>query len=85
MKNLAQYEKEMLEIGDRLRKLRKSTGLVISEVAGIADLNRNTIGAIERGPYDPRLSTIVKLLDAYDIDLLAGLKILLKQELDRDG
>lgn len=54
----------MSELGERLRALRKSTGMTQAEAAGEADLDRMTVSRAERGD-NPTLLTVIKLLRVY--------------------
>ncbi len=57
------------KIGERIRFLRESSGLLQRELAKAADLPARTVGRIERGEVDPRLSSLVKIADALKIDI----------------
>lgn len=54
----------MVELGARLRALRKARGLTLSETAARAELERRTVARIERGD-NSRLETLIRLLRVY--------------------
>ncbi|MDD5222701.1 MAG: helix-turn-helix transcriptional regulator [bacterium] len=56
------------EFGKQLRVLRKSRGLSQEKLAGHADLHYKFIGEIERGISDIRLSSLIKLAKAFDLE-----------------
>lgn len=49
---------------------RIKKGLSQEELAFEADLNRNTIGKIERGEVSPTIETLEKLAEAFGIEFL---------------
>ncbi len=54
----------LVELGRRLRALRKARRLTLAEVAERAALDRTTVGRAERGD-NPTLLTLVRLLRVY--------------------
>ena len=56
-------------IGERIRSLRVAKGWLQRELAYSAKLPLRTIGRIERGEVDPRVSTLRKIAKALDVDL----------------
>jgi transcriptional regulator with XRE-family HTH domain len=54
----------MVEIGHRLRALRKATGLSQTEAAGRAALDRSTVSRAENGD-NPTLRTLIRLLRVF--------------------
>lgn len=50
-----------------LRKRRRILELSQRELAGRAGIGEKHLGEIERGLRDPRLSTLLRLLDALDL------------------
>lgn len=66
----------LLQLGDRLRRLRKSQGLGTVEMAQRADMTRNTLRAIESGDPGPSLGSYVRVMSVLgvsgDLALLAG-------------
>ena len=55
--------------GERIRAKRESKGLLQRELAAAADLPLRTIGRIERGEVDVRLSTLAKIAVALGVPL----------------
>ncbi|MDN5214883.1 helix-turn-helix transcriptional regulator [Fulvivirgaceae bacterium BMA12] len=51
-----------------LRKERKKIGLTQADLAGLCDLDPETIGLYERGQRQPTLNTLLKLADALDVE-----------------
>jgi transcriptional regulator with XRE-family HTH domain len=60
-----------VEVGERVRQLRDARGLLQRQLAFSAGLPLRTIGRIERGEVDVRLSTITKIADALGVPLKA--------------
>lgn len=60
-------ENHMLTFGEKLRLARQDRGLTQAALADRAGISRNTVLDLERGPIDPRLSTVEKLLKALDL------------------
>ncbi len=52
------------QIGNRIRALRESKGLLQKDLAKSAGLPIRTIGRIERGEVDVRLSTLTRIAKA---------------------
>jgi transcriptional regulator with XRE-family HTH domain len=59
-------------LGARCRELRHKRGLSLMDVVKEHDISLSHLQKIERGVLDPRVSTLQKLADAYDVTL-AGL------------
>ncbi|ADU32132.1 helix-turn-helix domain-containing protein [Evansella cellulosilytica] len=55
--------------GEKLRKLRKQTGKSIEEVAWLAGIHHNSLGAFERGEMDLSFTNIVLIAEALEIDM----------------
>ena len=68
---------------DELRFLRTEVGLTQSELAGIVQFDRQTIGRWERGetPIDPRAETIIRqhVVDALGLDHQGGIAALARR------
>jgi transcriptional regulator with XRE-family HTH domain len=52
------------QVGNRIRELRERKGWYQKDLARVARLPIRTIGRIERGQVDPRLSTLERLAKA---------------------
>lgn len=59
----------MIDVGERLKKLRKSRALSQRELAKMAGITNGTISAIEKNTVSPSVSSLKKLLDAIPISL----------------
>lgn len=66
----------LLQLGDRLKALRKGQGLSMVEVAKNAQLSRTTLAAIEAGDPGPSMGSYLRIMSilgiAGDLALLAG-------------
>ncbi|MDR0260405.1 MAG: helix-turn-helix domain-containing protein, partial [Comamonas sp.] len=66
----------LLQLGDRLRRLRKSQGLGTVELAERAGMTRNTLRAIETGDPAPTMGSYLRVMSVLgvsgDLALLAG-------------
>lgn len=58
-----------VELGDRIRLRREARGWLQRELAQAANLPLRTIGRIERGEVDVRLSTLAKIAMALGVPL----------------
>lgn len=56
-------------LGERCRALRHKRKLSLMDVVKANDISLSHLQKIERGVLDPRLSTLKKLADAYDVTL----------------
>lgn len=54
----------MVELGERMRALRKAHGLTLAEAAERATLERRTVARVEKGD-NSRLETLLRLLRVY--------------------
>lgn len=65
----------LLQLGDRLRQLRKAHGLTTVEMARQVDISRTTLAAVEAGDPSPSIGTYVRVMAvlgvAGDLALLA--------------
>ena len=57
------------KIGIRIRVARLDKKISQEKLAEFADLNKNTIGTIERGEISPTIETLYKIASALDIEL----------------
>ena len=62
--NVSTDREIMVELGGRLRALRKARGLTLIEAAERATLSRRTVARTEKGD-NPRLETLLRLLRVY--------------------
>lgn len=56
-----------IKIGIKIRLERTKRGLSQEKLAELAGMNKNSIGAIERGVSSPSIDTIAKLADAFGL------------------
>jgi transcriptional regulator with XRE-family HTH domain len=73
-----EYFPTVADLGKRLRARRHELGLTQRDVAETAGLHPTAIGLIERADRDPRWYTLMRVIDALDIDpgdLLRGLRL----------
>ena len=57
------------KIGIKIRLLRTKLKLSQEKLAELADMNKNSIGAIERGESKPAIDTLEKIAKALNIEL----------------
>lgn len=58
-----------VELGKKIRELRKQKGYTQAELAELVDLSNNFIGYLERGKQLPSLKTLEKIAQALDITI----------------
>ncbi len=63
-----------LRLGQRCRAVRKRKGMSLMDVIKNNELTLSHLQKIERGTLDPRLSTLAKLAEAYEVTLSTLLK-----------
>lgn len=61
--------KAQVDLGLRLRSLRKAEKLSIAKLASISGVNHSVLGDIERGRGNPRFATLFKLSQSLGIEL----------------
>ena len=62
------------EIGEIIKDRRKSLNITQSTLAALADVGLNTLVAIERGNGNPKLLTLLALLDTLGLKIDVILK-----------
>jgi transcriptional regulator with XRE-family HTH domain len=66
----------LLQLGDRLKRLRKAQGLGTVEMAKRASMSRTTLGAVEAGDPGPSMGTYLRVMSVLQVSgelaLLAG-------------
>lgn len=75
--NAAVLERQLLlQLGDRLKRLRKAQRLGAVEMASRVGISRTTLGAVEAGDPAPSIGTYLRVMSALgiggDLALLAG-------------
>lgn len=61
-------------IGSNIRDRRKSLNITQPTLAALADVGINTLVAIERGEGNPKLETVMSVLDTLGLQLTITLK-----------
>lgn len=57
------------KIGIKIRLLRTKAKFSQEKLAELADVNKNTVGLIERGEMSPSIETLEKIAQALNIEL----------------
>lgn len=57
------------QLGAHIKNIRQRRGLSQADLAGLAGTRQETVSIIERGHHGAKLSTILDLLMALDMDL----------------
>lgn len=61
------YKKEVQQIGENVRRLRKERDLSQFALEALTDIDRADISRIENGQVDFHLSTIIKLAEGLEV------------------
>ncbi|MED4262036.1 helix-turn-helix transcriptional regulator [Priestia aryabhattai] len=61
-------EIQLIELGKKLKDLRKQKGLSLTEVGKAVDLSHNFLSEVERGKKQPSLEKIRLLANLYEIN-----------------
>lgn len=56
-----------IKIGIKIRLERTKRGISQEKLAKLSGINKNSIGAIERGVSSPSIDTIAKIADAFGL------------------
>ncbi len=59
---------EAIEIGIRLRKLRKEAGVTISSIAKTTGISKSNLSRYERGLHQPSIKILSELADYFNVD-----------------
>ena len=70
----SQYTVNTEEIGKAIRDRRKALQVRQEEIAGLSEVGINTLVAIERGQSNPKLRTLLSILDTLGLELTVKLK-----------
>jgi transcriptional regulator with XRE-family HTH domain len=71
---MAEYEQELIALGQAVRRQRHAKGLTIKTLARKAGMSVRHLGRIERGHGNPRWDTLCALASALDTPLSALLR-----------
>lgn len=58
-----------MNYNEKFRQIRESKGMSLREAARLANVQPIQLSHIERGMISPRLATVIKLCNAYEITL----------------
>ena len=70
----SQYTVNTEEIGKAIRDRRKALKVRQDEIAGLSEVGINTLVAIERGQSNPKLRTLLSILDTLGLEITVKLK-----------
>ncbi|MCF7809436.1 helix-turn-helix domain-containing protein [bacterium] len=59
----------MLELGEKVRRMRQKRGLTLSQLALLTKVSSVTVHNIEKGIYEPKISTLLDLCHALETPL----------------
>ena len=68
--------KEVIQIGEQLRKRRELLGLLQPQLASISGVSIRTIQLVERGKANPSLETLISIADPLGLSISLSLKVL---------
>ena len=57
------------KVGLKVKLERTRLGITQEKLAELADLNKNSVGAIERGESSPTIETLYRIAKAFSIEL----------------
>lgn len=60
-------KKFIVDFGERIRQLRRTTGISQEELADLAKIHRTYVGRIERGESNPPIYTVYKIIKVLKI------------------
>jgi transcriptional regulator with XRE-family HTH domain len=61
------YKKEVQQLGENIRRLRKEKGISQFALEALTDIDRADISRIENGQIDIHLSRIIKLAEGLEV------------------
>lgn len=61
------YKKEIQQLGENIRRLRKEKGISQLTLEALTDIDRADISRIENGQIDIHLSRIIKLAEGLEV------------------
>jgi transcriptional regulator with XRE-family HTH domain len=61
--------KNLIELGNQIREIRKKKGLSQEQLAFDAGVDRSYIGGIERGERNVSFLTLIKIAECLDCDI----------------
>jgi len=63
------YSKRLRSFGTHLKKLRKTKGFSLEELADYGSLSYNSLSRIENGLLNPTLATLIAIADALKVSM----------------
>jgi len=63
-------EEVLKKFGQQLKRIRESKGITAAELARLTFMDRPHMTRLEKGGTNPTLTTLIKLADALDIELI---------------
>lgn len=66
----SKVDKISSKVGLKIKLLRTKFGISQEKLAELADLNKNSIGAIERGESSPSIDTLDAIARAFGMELV---------------
>ena len=63
------------KIGQRIKELRKKQGITMEKLAYESGISKGGLSELERGMKEPRISTLVKIVENLDVSLSEFFKI----------
>ena len=73
-KTYARKSKDIIEIGQKIRKKRLSIGLTMMELSYESDIDYRQIGRIERGETNFTIKTLLRICESLNCNLRSLIK-----------
>lgn len=66
---MIEEDKEIINLGLKIKKLRTEKGFTQRELADIAEISKNYLGKIERGEANVTMQTIITIVKSLGVSL----------------
>jgi len=66
---VARRQSDLVQLGDRIRAVRKATEMTQEDLAGASDIDRSYIGGVERGERNLTFTMLCKIAKALKCDV----------------
>ncbi len=63
------YQKQLIKLGQHIRKLREREGMSQEQLAGDAEIPYSSVNEIEAGKTNPTIASLMALAEALEISL----------------
>jgi transcriptional regulator with XRE-family HTH domain len=63
------HELRRLQIGEKIRDLRKKAGLVLQDISNLTGLSKPLLSQIEKGAVSPPIATLLKISKALNVNI----------------